>query len=365
MILGIETSCDETAVAIVAEDGRIVSHLLYSQNHMDYGGVVPEIAARAHIEKLAPLVEQTLQKAGIAPHDLKAIAATCGPGLIGGVVVGAMYAKGLSLCLNIPFIPINHLEGHALTIRLTESLDFPYLLLLASGGHCQFIDVRSLGDYHLMGETLDDAAGEAFDKVASMLGLPYPGGPNIESLAKEGNAHAFTFPRPLHSSLANTLEKGYTLSCNFSFSGLKTAVRHEIKRQKEHYAHDSIPLHIKADIAASFQQAVIDCILNRTEHAIHMLERPYPSLVISGGVAANKAIYEALVKLAQKYNMMAYAPPLSLCTDNGAMIAWAGMERFKFDQEKMITSAYCAWSMAFEPRPRWPLMDLSPSFPVV
>lgn len=358
MILGIETSCDETAVAIVAEDGRIISHLLYSQNHNDYGGVVPEIAARAHIEKLAPLVTQTLQQAGIRPNDLWAVAATSGPGLMGGVVVGSMYAKGVAARLDIPFIPINHLEGHALTIRLTEPVDFPYLLLLASGGHCQFIDVRGLGNYHLLGQTIDDAAGEAFDKVATMLGLPYPGGPSIEQYAQSGDKTAFDFPRPLYSSLIHTLEKGRTLSCDFSFSGLKTAVRHEIMRQKKQHT-ESLPTSIINNIAASFQKAVIDCIINKTEHALHMLQLPYQSLVIAGGVAANKAIYEALLGGAEKYKMQAYAPPLSLCTDNGAMIAWAGMERFKRDKDKMHTSAYREWSMSFEPRPRWPLMELS------
>lgn len=359
MILGIETSCDETAVAVVAEDGRVLSHRLYSQNHNDYGGVVPEIAARSHLEKLAPLVEQTLQQAAIDLHDLQAVAATSGPGLIGGVVVGAMYGKGIAARLNIPFIPINHLEGHALTIRLTESVAFPYLLLLASGGHCQFIDVRGLGDYHVLGQTIDDAAGEAFDKVAIMLGLPYPGGPSIEKHAKEGNPKAFDFPRPLYFSVAHTLEKERPFHCDFSFSGLKTAVRHEIMRQQKSALNGELSTQVKVDLCASFQQAVIDCIVNKTEHAIHMLKTPYTPLVIAGGVAANQAIYAALLGVAEKYKMKAYAPPLSLCTDNGAMIAWAGMERFKRDHSKMNTAAYKAWSMAFEPRPRWSLMDLS------
>ncbi len=332
LILGIETSCDETAVAVVNGDGNILVSLLHSQveDHKAYGGVVPELAARAHLEKLSPLVEEALTKASIKLEEISAIAATCGPGLIGGIVVGAMYGKGLAASLGKPFIAINHLEGHALTIRLTHKLGFPYLLLLASGGHCQFIDVRSLGDYRLLGQTIDDAAGEAFDKVASMLHLPYPGGPHIEKLALSGNPGAFNFPRPL-------LRRA---GCDFSFSGLKTAVRHFIQQN---------PYASREDICASFQQAVIDCIVDRTHHAVNMLRVPTTSLVIAGGVAANKAIYGALKEVARAHTMTAYAPPLDLCTDNAAMIAWAGVERFK----QGLTH-----DLSFEPRPRWPLTEM-------
>ncbi len=331
-LLAIETTCDETATAILNPKGEVLSHLLYSQIHQHerYGGVVPELAARAHLEKLAPLVDQAFKDANIHPHDLSAVAATAGPGLIGGVVVGAMYAKGLAASLGIPFLAINHLEGHALTIRLTHNIAFPYLLLLASGGHCQFIHVKDLGDYELLGQTIDDAAGEAFDKVARMMGLPYPGGPVIEALALKGNSRAFDFPRPLYKRAG----------CDFSFSGLKTAVRHVIEEHPE-----ALP----EDIAASFQQAIIECMCDRTRHALEMLKTPVTAFVIAGGVAANKAIYTALSDVAKEYTLEAFAPPLNLCTDNAAMIAWAALERFK----KGIVN-----DLSFEPRPRWPLTEL-------
>ena len=328
LILGIESSCDETAVAIVRGDRTILSHRLAGQEaaHAPYGGVVPEIAARAHVEILPSLVEGALADAGIALADVDAVAATAGPGLIGGVMVGLVTAKALALAADKPLIAVNHLEGHALSPRLTDpDLDFPYLLLLVSGGHCQLLRVDGVGAYRRLGTTIDDAAGEAFDKTAKVLGLGYPGGPRVEAAAMAGNARAVPLPRPLIG----------TTEPHFSFAGLKSAVL----RAQEAGLY-SVP-----DIAASFQQAVVDCLIDRTTRAL-ALAGPVRSLVVAGGVAANGAVRGALEALAAGNGLRFVAPPLWLCTDNGAMIAWAGAERFMAGHRDPLDVAA---------RPRWPL----------
>jgi len=338
IILGIESSCDETAVAIISYDPttrekKVLGNLMHSQiaQQQEYGGVVPELAARAHLEKIHTLAAQAIEAAKIKLSDLSAIATTAGPGLIGGVVVGTMFAKGLAATLNKPFIAVNHLEGHALTARLTHDVAFPYLLLLVSGGHCQFLEVRGVGKYHLLGGTIDDAIGEAFDKVARVLNLPYPGGPKIEALAQSGNPHAFDLPRPLLGRPG----------CDFSLSGLKTAVRQLIQK------HPDAP---SQDVAASFQQVIIDCIVDRSKNAIAMASKDIKSFVVGGGVAANQSVYKALEQLTKEYDLAFYAPPPNLCTDNAAMIAWTGLEYFLLGRHD---------DLSFEPRPRWPLSSLS------
>ena len=331
VVLGIESSCDETAAALVREDRVIVSQRIASQDeaHRPYGGVVPEIAARAHAEILTPLIAATLEDAGMTLADVDAIAATAGPGLIGGVMVGLVTAKALAMASDKPLIAINHLEGHALSPRLAdESLAFPYLLLLASGGHCQLLLVEGVGQYRRLATTIDDALGEAFDKTAKILGLGYPGGPAVERLAAEGNARAVPLPRPLLGSAEP----------HFSFAGLKSAVL----RAKQ------ADIYTDADIAAAFQQAAVDCVIDRTRRAI-AAAGPVTALVVAGGVAANKSIRAALEALADDNGLKFAAPPLALCTDNGAMIAWAGVERAN---ER-------GWGEAdpldFAARPRWPL----------
>ena len=328
-ILGIETSCDETAAAIVTDTREIRANVVLSQTaeHAAYGGVVPEIAARAHMESLERIIAQALAEANCTFKDLDAIAVTGGPGLIGGVIVGVMTAKAIASVHRKPFIAVNHLEGHALTVRLTNDIPFPYLMLLVSGGHCQFLVVHDVGKYTLLGGTVDDALGEAFDKVAKMLGLPQPGGPNVEKLAREGNAHAYNFPIPM---------KGRE-GCDLSFSGLKTAVRLAIPGAKPE------------DICASFQRTACEALIDRTKNAIAMFHAHYPdgkNFVLAGGVAANQTIRAALSELLAEYEMTLTAPPIKLCTDNAAMIAWAGMERFKLG---LIDS------LDFEPKARWPL----------
>lgn len=339
-VLGIETTCDETAAAVVsdrlgAEGGDILSNEVLSQiaQHAAYGGVVPEIAARAHIDVLDRLIVRALANAKVDLSDIDAIAAAAGPGLIGGVLIGLTAAKGLALAAGKPFIAVNHLEAHALTARLTDPLDFPYVALLVSGGHTQLVAVRDVGDYRRLGSTVDDAAGEAFDKVAKMLGLPYPGGPQIEKLAQEGDARRFDFPRPM-------LGRG---GADFSLSGLKTAVRQEILKLGTPSDQD-----VK-DLAASFQAAIVDVIVDRVRGGIKLFTegegRP-SGLVIGGGVAANGAIRRALTRLCAESGLRFVSPPPVLCSDNGAIIAWAGLERFKrgFRDE-----------LGFAPRPRWPL----------
>lgn len=326
IVLGIESSCDETAAALVDSDRRILAQRIASQDdeHRPYGGVVPEIAARAHAERLTPLIAATLADAGMELGDLDAIAATAGPGLIGGVMVGLVSAKALAMASDKPLIAINHLEGHALSPRLADpALQFPYLLLLVSGGHCQILLVEAVGRYRRLGTTIDDALGEAFDKTAKILGLGFPGGPAVERLAREGDAAKVPLPRPLLGSAEP----------HFSFAGLKSAVLR---------AKDS-GLHADADIAASFQLAAVDCIIDRTRKALALIDPPR-ALVVAGGVAANQAVRGALEALAAQHGLPFVAPPLALCTDNAAMIAWAGVERLGQSDP-----------LDFVARPRWPL----------
>lgn len=311
LILGLESSCDETAAALVTSDRRILAHRVAGQEsaHRPFGGVVPEIAARAHVEILPTLVEQVLDEAKVALDDVDAIAATAGPGLIGGVMVGLMTGKGLALASGKPLVAVNHLEGHALSPMLTDpDLAFPYLLLLVSGGHCQLLLVEGVGRYRRLATTIDDAAGEAFDKSAKLLGLGFPGGPAVEGAAREGDARAVPLPRPLVG----------TAEPHFSFAGLKSAVLR---------AHESGRFTIP-DIAASFQQAVVDCLVDRTKRAL-MLAPGATALVVAGGVAANQAVRGALQRLAADRGLPFVAPPLWLCTDNAAMIAWAGALRYE------------------------------------
>ena len=343
-VLGIETSCDETAAAIVERDEngkiKILSNVIWSQieDHVPYGGVVPEIAARAHVEILDGLVKQALDEANTKLHHVDAIAATGGPGLVGGLLVGLMTAKALALAADKPFITVNHLEGHALTAKLTNNLSYPYLLLLVSGGHTQVVLVKGLGDYQRLGTTIDDALGEAFDKTAKLLGLPYPGGPAIEKLARAGNSHRIELPRPLKG------EK----RLDFSFSGLKTAVRQAAIEMQPLTEQDI------ADIAAAFQLAVTDTLSDRIERSLGLFKQLYPdakaALVVAGGVAANQAIRSELQKLCDIYEFAFIAPPMSLCTDNAAMIAYAGLEHFLQGETSSLDIA---------PRSRWPLDEKS------
>ena len=330
VVLGIESSCDETAAALVDEAGRILAQRIASQDeaHAPYGGVVPEIAARAHADRLAPMIEGVLDDAGLELTDCDAIAATAGPGLIGGVMVGLVSAKALSMASDVPLIAVNHLEGHALSPRLANrALRFPYALLLVSGGHCQILRVDGVGRYRRLATTIDDALGEAFDKTAKILGLGFPGGPAVERLAKGGDARAVPLPRPM----LNSAEP------HFSFAGLKSAVL----RAYDTGAYEA------ADIAASFQQAAIDCLVDRLRKANRAMD-PVDTLVVAGGVAANASVRAALEGFAAEHGMAFTAPPPALCTDNAAMIAWAGIERLGlpgFAPDPLFLSA----------RPRWPL----------
>ena len=338
-ILGIETSCDETAAAIVASDGAILAEsVLSQQEHAPFGGVVPEIAARAHLHHLPALIRQVMQTANLTYADLGAIAATTGPGLIGGLIVGAGLAKGIALAARKPFIAINHLEAHALTARLPglhpEGAPFPYLLLLVSGGHCQCVAVHGVGDYRLLGTTIDDAIGEAFDKVAKLMGLGWPGGPALERLAEAGDALAFALPRPLHGRPG----------CDFSFSGLKTAVAQIVAKEPE----GPLPRPLAADLAASFQKAAADVLADRIEHAIAMMPEAR-LLVVAGGVAANRTIRASLSAAAAKHGLDMIAPPQRLCGDNAVMVAWAAQERAALGLTDLLNA---------RTRPRWPLAEL-------
>ena len=328
IILGLESSCDETAAALVTSDRRILAHKLATQEteHSPYGGVVPEIAARAHVEALMPLVEAVFAEAKLTLADVDAIAATAGPGLIGGVMVGLVTGKALSLAAGKPLVAVNHLEGHALSPRLVDpALEFPYLLLLVSGGHCQLLRVEGVGHYRRLATTIDDAAGEAFDKTAKLLGLGFPGGPAVEKTASSGDPSAVPLPRPLLG----------TSDPHFSFAGLKSAVMR---------AAQSGEWRVE-DIAASFQQAVTDCLVDRTRRAL-AASKDLTALVVAGGVAANQSVRSALEGLAAAHDLPFVAPPLWLCTDNAAMIGWAGAERF---------AAGMTDGLDFAARPRWPL----------
>jgi len=331
LVLGIESSCDETAAALVTDRRVIVAQRIASQDdaHRPYGGVVPEIAARAHAERIAPLIAETLADAGVTLADVDAIAATAGPGLIGGVMVGLVSAKALAMAADKPLVAVNHLEGHALSPRLADaSLEFPYLLLLASGGHCQILVVEGVGRYRRLATTIDDALGEAFDKTAKVLGLGFPGGPAVERMAQQGDPRAVPLPRPLKGSAEP----------HFSFAGLKSAVLR---------ARDAGTFAVP-DIAASFQQAAIECVIDRMTGAL-ALAGPMTALVVAGGVAANQAMRAGLERLASDHGLPFVAPPLPLCTDNAAMIAWAGIERMARD----------GWTLSdpldLAARPRWPL----------
>ena len=346
LVLGIETTCDETAAAVVERkadgSGRILSDVVRSQTeeHALYGGVVPEIAARAHVDLLDGIVDRAMKDAGIGYDQLSAVAAAAGPGLIGGVIVGLTTAKAIAMVHNTPLIAVNHLEAHALTPRLTCSLAFPYCLFLASGGHTQIVAVAGVGDYVRLGTTLDDAMGEAFDKVAKMLGLPYPGGPQVERAASGGDGARFAFPRPMLGRP----------DANFSLSGLKTAVRNEANRLA--------PLEQKDinDLCASFQAAVLESTADRLSVGLKLFEEkfgPPRALVAAGGVAANRAIRGALQDVAAKAQTTMLIPPPALCTDNGAMIAWAGAERFALGMVDAMDAA---------PRARW-LLDANASVP--
>ena len=336
-ILGLESSCDDSAAAVVDSRTGILSNIVISQDqeHKLFKGVVPEIAARSHLSNLEMAFEKCMQEASLALSDIDAIAATSGPGLIGGVIVGAMFGKALASVSGKPFIAVNHLEGHALVARLTDGVAFPYLLLLASGGHCQFVAVQGLGRYKILGKTLDDAMGEAFDKVAKMMNLGFPGGPVVEKMARSGDASRFDFPRPLCNQK----------NSDMSFSGLKTAVRLKIAGLGQLSQQDM------CDIAAGFQSAVCDVIVKKTKYAITQYETMCNgrNIVVSGGVAANMQVRSALGTLASSLGYNFVAPPIKLCTDNAAMIAFAGLERFKMG---------IVDGMDFRPRARWSLEEM-------
>jgi N6-L-threonylcarbamoyladenine synthase len=341
IVLGIETSCDETAAAVVNGDGKVLAHAVLSQmeEHAHFGGIVPEVAARAHLAHLDRLIERAMAEAGIGFGALSAVGATAGPGLIGGVLVGVMSAKAIAAVHKKPFIAVNHLEGHALTARLTHKVEFPFLLLLVSGGHCQLLAVEGVGRYRRLGTTVDDAAGEAFDKVAKMIGLGYPGGPAIERAARGGSPTRFAFARPM---------KGRP-GCDFSFSGLKTAVR----VAAEALPPGPIGEKDTNDIAASFQAAVVESIGDRVRRALEAFAQDYEgrTLVVAGGVAANTALRAELEARAGAAGFVFVAPPLALCTDNAIMIAWAALERFKLGLVDPLD---------FKARPRWPLDPTAP-----
>jgi N6-L-threonylcarbamoyladenine synthase len=346
LVLGIETTCDETAAAVIERQGdgsgRILSNIVHSQtaDHAPFGGVVPEIAARAHVDLLDGIIGRAMDEASIGFAQLAGVAAAAGPGLIGGVIVGLTTAKAIALVHDTPLIAVNHLEAHALTPRLTHALGFPYCLFLASGGHTQIVAVKGVGDYVRLGTTVDDAMGEAFDKVAKMLGLPYPGGPAVEHAAANGDPVRFAFPRPMMGRP----------DANFSLSGLKTAVRNEVSRLVILESHDI------DDLCAGFQAAVLESTADRLKIGLKLFHEqfgPPQALVAAGGVAANRAIRGALQDVAANARTKLIIPPPALCTDNGAMIAWAGAERLAIGLVDSMEAA---------PRARW-LLDANATVP--
>jgi N6-L-threonylcarbamoyladenine synthase len=340
-VLGIETSCDETAAAVVDGERGILSNVVLSQldEHRPYGGVVPEIAARAHIDHLDGLIAQAMETAGVSWAELDGVAVTSGPGLIGGVMVGLMTAKAVASAHDLPFVAVNHLEAHALAVRMTEPVAFPYLLLLVSGGHCQLLIVEGVGRFTRLGTTIDDAVGEAFDKTAKLLGLGYPGGPAVEAAARDGDPARFDLPRPLIGRD----------DCHFSFSGLKTAIRREVEKLGAPTDRD------KADLCAGFQAAAADVLADRARRAMAVFAGRTGgagTLVISGGVAANGYLRGRLSALCEKQGFRMVCPPPSLCTDNGAMIAWAGLERLRLGLTDTLEAPA---------RARWPLDPDAPA----
>ena len=348
-ILGIETSCDETAAAIVDENGALLANLVLSQldEHRAFGGVVPEIAARAHADHLHTLIKGAMDDAGVSFSDLDGVAATCGPGLIGGVMVGMVAGKAIAAAHDLPFLAVNHLEGHALTARLSHHVSFPYILFLVSGGHTQILIAEGVDQYKLWGTTIDDAAGECFDKAAKIMGLPYPGGPNVQKIAEEcldpqAAQTRFPLPRPLIDKKKQDLT-----ALDFSFSGLKTAVRTHVDRMPDDGPLDRAVI---ADLACAFQIAVADVLADRARRALQRFQNEYngaqPVVVIAGGVAANTVVRARLTQECDKYNAHMIAPPLKLCGDNAAMIAWAGLERLRLGKVD---------GLDFKARPRWPL----------
>lgn len=340
VILGLEASCDETAAAVVRSDRSILSNIIYDQLalHQPYGGVVPEIAARAHAERLDIVTREALDVAGVKLSNIDAIAVTAGPGLIGGVMSAVVFAKALAAAAGLPVFGINHLAGHALTPRLSDAATYPYLMLLVSGGHCQFLSVLGPDRFERLGSTIDDAPGEAFDKSAKLMGLGYPGGPLIEQAAKKGNPTRFNFPRPL-------LDRP---GCDMSFSGLKTALRRTIDTLAE--AQGGLYQQDRADISAGFQNSMADVLAEKSRRALSLFAEKYDAttFAVAGGVAANQVLCSALKKAAADQNFLFIAPPLPLCTDNAAMIAWAGLERW-INGERGDDPA------TLSPRPRWPL----------
>lgn len=336
-VLGIESSCDETGIAVVDENGNILANILYSQieQHKQYGGVVPELASRAHLEIIHILIKDLVTKHKIDLNTIDAFCATSGPGLMGGLLIGMLVAKTLAMIYKKPFIAINHLQAHCLMPTIGKPIQYPHLLLLVSGGHSQFLICKNINDYIVLGDTLDDAMGEAFDKSARLLGLGYPGGAEIEKLAKEGNAYAFDFPKPLY----------YQKNCNFSFSGLKTAVKQVVENVELNKQNI-------ADICASLQRVIVEIVINRTENAIKMFEKDYgklQDLVISGGVSANLSIQKGLQNCLDQHNINLLVAPLQYCTDNGAMIAWCGMLRYKLGLFN---------NLDFQAKSRWSLENL-------
>jgi len=336
-VLGIETSCDETAAAVVDGDRTILSNVVLSQldEHRPYGGVVPEIAARSHLDHIDSLVARALREAAVGFAELDGVAATAGPGLIGGVMVGLMTGKAIALTCDLPFVAVHHMQAHALTPRLTDGVEFPYLALLVSGGHCMLAAVAGPAAFRRYGSTVDDAVGEAFDKTAKLLGLDYPGGPALERAAAAGDPSRFQLPRPMLGRAG----------ADFSFSGLKTAVRHLVDR----LGGGTPGERDRADIAAAFQESVAAVLADRTRNAIEMFRVDYPrgqTLVVAGGVAANRRLRDALAATARAAGMRFVAPPPAFCTDNGAMVAWAGIERLRAGLTDTLDAPA---------RPRWPL----------